>query len=215
MRTNEAQAARHAAPEGNSAVKFEHLMSFVRRYLLLLALMFWVGGFTFHGAVVVQVGNQVLGSHLEQGYITRSASNYLNLAGAVALVLWAWDIVAAGRPGGRRRFCWSIWTVLVLSLGLLVWLHARLDDLLASDSFRILDRSRFRELHRLYLHVSTIQWVGSLVLLGETLLAWQRNDQSSWPANASRAESLTNGTSPSDPSSSGCTVASRREESSR
>jgi hypothetical protein len=62
-------------------LKVEPMTFFVRRYLLLLALMFWQGGFSFHGAVVVPVGNEVLGSHLEQGYITRSASNYLNWAG--------------------------------------------------------------------------------------------------------------------------------------
>lgn len=60
----------------------------VRRLLLLWALMFWQGGFMFYGGVVVPVGSRILGSDLEQGWITRSVTNYLNVAGAVALALW-------------------------------------------------------------------------------------------------------------------------------
>jgi hypothetical protein len=37
----------------------------LRRLLLLLALMFWQGGFMFYGAVVVPVGAEALGSHRE------------------------------------------------------------------------------------------------------------------------------------------------------
>lgn len=152
-------------------------MMMVRRFLLLMALMFWHGGFTFHGAVVIHVGNSVLGSHLEQGYITGASANYLNLAGVVALALWGWDI-AGTRDAGRRPWLrWAIWAVLVATLGLLAWLHLRLDDLLDTTSFRILDRSRFHGLHRWYLNISTVQWGGSILLIGLTLLAWRSEDR--------------------------------------
>src|ERR1700730_10456544 len=132
------------------------MMTIVRRFLLLLALMFWQGGFTFHGAVVIRVGHDVLGSHLEQGYITGAAANYLNLAGAVALVLWAWDIAITKDPSVIRRWLrWGLWATLALTLGLLAWLHLRLDDLLDFNSFRILDRTRFHDLHGWYLNIST------------------------------------------------------------
>jgi hypothetical protein len=140
--------------------------------------MFWQGGFTFYGAVVVPVGNEVLGSHLEQGLVTRSVTNYLNLAGAVALVLWGWDITSANDAGvGRRRLRCALWAVLVLTLGLLAWRHLRLDELLDLDSSRILDRLRFRELHAWYLHISTVQWAASLLLTAVTLLAWRSEDR--------------------------------------
>jgi hypothetical protein len=154
------------------------MMTIVRRFLLLLALMFWQGGFTFHGAVVIHVGHDVLGTHLEQGYITGTAANYLNLAGAVALVLWAWDIAKTKDPSiGRRWVRWGLWAMLALTLGLLVWLHLRLDDLLDFNSFRILDRTRFRDLHGWYLNISTVQWGGSIVLIAATLLAWRSQDR--------------------------------------
>ena len=123
-------------------------MTVVRRWLLLWALMFWQGGFTFYGGVVVPVGSAVLGSEREQGFITRRVTNYLNLAGAVALAVWGWDL-SAGRgmsPGGRR-LRWATWTGLVLSLALLVWLHPRLDELLDPEDVLVLDRQRFRSLH--------------------------------------------------------------------
>lgn len=150
----------------------------VRRFLLLLAVMFWQGGFTFHGAVVVHAGKKVLGSHLEQGYITRLATNYLNLAGAVALVLWVWDLAATRDPATvRNGLRWGLWGLLLLTLGLLAGLHVWLDELLDPDAFSVLDGRRFRHLHRWYLNISTAQWGTSLLLLLLTLLAWRCEDR--------------------------------------
>jgi hypothetical protein len=158
-------------------------MTVVRRFLVLAALMFWQGGFTFYGAVVVHVGNEVLGSHLDQGLVTRSVTNYLNLAGVVALVLWGWDIAAARDPSVRRRWLrWALWTVLVLTLGLLAWLHPRLDALIDLDSPGIIDRPHFRKLHAWYLDISTVQWAGSLLLTALTLLTWRSEDRRTKPS---------------------------------
>ena len=45
-------------------------MPVLRRFMLLVSLMFWQGGFMFYGGVVVEVGSRILGSELEQGFIT-------------------------------------------------------------------------------------------------------------------------------------------------
>lgn len=144
-----------------------------RRLLLLWALLFWQGGFMFYGGVVVPIGSRLLGSDLEQGLITQVVTNALNLAGAVALALWAWDLVA--EPGGTRtvrRLRGLLWGVLVLTLGLLVWTHLLLDRLLVPEELRILDRRRFALLHSVYITASTVQWAAAIPLSALTLHVW-------------------------------------------
>jgi len=152
-------------------------MWMARRLLLLWALMFWQGGFMFYGGVVVPVGSRILGSDLEQGWITRSVTSYLNVAGAVALALWGWDLLAEPASFlGRRRLRWLSWCLLVLALGMLVRVHMRLEELLDLEQSIILDRSRFRSLHRRYLAVSTAQWLGCITLSALTIRAWHDGD---------------------------------------
>jgi len=151
-------------------------MTLVRRFLVLTTLMFWQGGFTFYAAVVVHVGSDVLGSHLEQGLVTQSVTNYLNLAGIAALVMLGWDIANARDAVGRRRLLrWALWIFLILSLAGLAWLHLRLDELI--ESRQIVDGSRFYQLHAWYLNIGTAQWAGSLILIGATLLSWRAEDK--------------------------------------
>ena len=153
-------------------------MKILRRFLVVAALMFWQGGFTFYAAVVVPVGEDVLGSRLEQGYVTRSVTNYMNLAGAVTLALLAWDLLATRDALLWRRLlrCLS-WALMLLALVLLVWLHPRLDALLAEDGRDILDPDQFTLAHRWYLWVSTIQWGCCVVYLWLTLRSWGVEDR--------------------------------------
>src|SRR5262249_56597146 len=111
---------------GGPPVPFVHqdptwlLMTILRRFLVLIALFFWQGGFTFYAAVVVPIGQQVLNSHLRQGFITQQVTNYLNLSGAIALVPLAWEVVVSGDPSRRRRwFRGLLWTLMALALAAL------------------------------------------------------------------------------------------------
>jgi len=152
-------------------------MMLVRRICLMIAIMFWQGGFMFYGAVVVPVGSEVLGSHQAQGFVTRTVTNYLNIAGAVAVVVWMWDILyATNNTVARQRLTWALWLVLLFTLGLLVWLHVVMDQYLDIESQMILDRSRLRYLHAWYLSISTLQWATSLLLVAQTLVNWQAVD---------------------------------------
>jgi len=149
----------------------------VRRYLVLAALMFWQGAFTFYAAVVVPLASAELG-HLQQGFITRHVAWYLNLAGAVALLILAWDVAATGRLWAGR---WLTWAGMAAALALLVWMHPRLAGHMIDDGLQITDHPAFRAMHRVYLWTCTVQWGFALAYAGLTLAAWRSADRAERP----------------------------------
>jgi hypothetical protein len=147
-------------------------MIILRRLILLIALMFWQGGFMFYGSVVITVGAQVLGSEMEQGFVTQSVTNYLNIAGAACLTIWGFVLWRE-----RTRWLgWTFWLAIVLSLVALVLLHGRMDQRLEIDSHVVAGKG-FYSLHRVYLAFSAVQWLGSLGLLGLTMHRWREIDR--------------------------------------
>lgn len=151
-------------------------MVLLRRFGVVAALMFWQGGFTFYAAVVVPLGTSLHGA-VEQGFLTRLVTNCLNWSGLVCLMVLAAELLTSNDPSRYRlwlrRLCWA---GLALSLVGLFVLHPRLDALLDPEQSRVLNRSLFRPRHRLYLWVSTVQWLITLVYLLCTLLAWRGED---------------------------------------
>src|SRR6266478_8068173 len=111
------------------------MLTLLRRFSVIAALMFWQGGFTFYAAVVVPIGQANLG-HQEQGIlITREVAHYLNLAGAAALILLAWDMVECAGPTRLRAWCrWFAWAAMLGTLVALIWLHPHLERLLDVDA---------------------------------------------------------------------------------
>lgn len=145
-----------------------------RRFLLVFALMFWQGGFLFYTGIVVPIGGAVLGSHTQQGFVTQAVTHRLNLAGGVALGLWACDILFSGRAMPRTRWlAWLLWLLLAGLLVCLVSLHVRLDAMLDIAAQEVRDPTRYRPWHRIYLWLSTVQWGLALTLLLWTLHAWR------------------------------------------
>src|ERR1043165_4509714 len=136
-------------------------MTIFRRVLLLWLFMVWQGGFVFYGAVVVTVGTEVLGSAREQGFITRIVAMAMNLTGLCVLLAWLWDLLAERTSRLKRR--WATWLLLMLTLPALAVLHVRMDAHLDPDTHQLHHRRDFRQLHRWYLRISTMQWVLSVV----------------------------------------------------
>jgi hypothetical protein len=163
-------------------------MLLLRRYLVLAALFFWQGGFTFYASVVVPVGQQVFG-HLRQGFVTRQVTEYMNLSGAVALAILAWDLIVSRDPAAWRRWGrWLSWAGMVIALLLLYWLHGRLDELLVTKGRIIRDEEAFRPQHRLYLWISTVQWAFALLYLLLTLALWRSQDRRAGGEALTRSE---------------------------
>ncbi len=159
-----------------------HIMTLLRRFMVLVALMFWQGGFIFYAAVVVPLGQEMFGT--QQGFLTRDVTDYLNLSGGLALLVLAWDALAVPDVRWRRGCRWAAWTAMLAGLAALVWLHPHMDRYLNFERTRIVDRSAFRYEHRWYLWISTAQWAASVAYILLMLSAWRRQDQGEPGASA-------------------------------
>jgi len=132
----------------------------LRRFIVLSAIAFWLGGFTFYTGVVVPTGMQVLGSHLRQGLITQKVTLWINVAGACAIPVLLWNTIVIWRNAGKMlRWCLagSLIAVALLQIELFV-MHPFLDRLLDVKRRRIIDYDRFDLLHHLYLISASVQW---------------------------------------------------------
>lgn len=145
------------------------MLILARRYLVLIAFAFWLGGFTFYAGVVVPLGTDILGSAAEQARVTRVVSWYLNAISACALAIFLLDWLVT--QGWTRL---GLWLVMLACLGVLVWLHPQLDAMFHYDEAYIDDRKLFRPWHRTYLWVSTVQWAAGAIWGLFTLHAWRR-----------------------------------------
>jgi hypothetical protein len=156
-------------------------MTLFRRFLALAGLMVWQGGFIFYAAVVVPLSTSVLGSSLRQGVITRRVTETMNVCGAFALALMAWDLGTARDPALlRRRTRIVLFVLMGVAAVMLFRLHGSLGALLDDSDLTdptIVDRRAFRPLHRLYLWTSTVQWGCAVVYLFLTLAAWRVEDR--------------------------------------
>ena len=139
----------------------------VRRYLAIALLAVWWGGFTFYALVVVPTGHQVLHSKVRQGFITQRGTNKLNWLGAVTMVVLLAEVAARRERSAKWRVGCASWLAMTTLLIALFLLHPQLDALLDETSRSVVDDDRFYALHRIYLLVTTVQW-----LAGAVHLAW-------------------------------------------
>ena len=151
-------------------------MQFIRRFLVLAALMFWQGGFVFYAGVVVPIGAEVLGSAQEQGRITRRVAVWLNWSGTVALLPLGWDACVARRNRWARNGRLLAWLVMAGGQIALFVMYPSLDAMFDPEAVHISDRRLFRRLHRTYLWTSTVQWAAGVAYAALTLWAWKAED---------------------------------------
>jgi hypothetical protein len=156
----------------------------LRRYVVLIGLMFWQGGFIFYASVVVPIGTEVLGSPLKQGFITRQVTGWLNVSAAVVLAILAGEMLL-GRDAERwrRGTAWACWVGMSACQVVLFRLHSYLDSLMQVRGRIVLDPEAFGYWHRVYLWTHTVQWAFGLVFVALMLMAWRREDAT--PAGSS------------------------------
>lgn len=151
----------------------------VRRFLVVAALMYWQGGFVFYAAIVVPIGNEVLGSPERQAAITRQVAQQINWSGAIALIVFAWDLIATRPRHLLRRIRVANWLGMGVCLIVLSLVYRHLDRLFHGEEAFLDDHSTFRPWHRAYLWVSTAQFVFTCLFTITTLIAWRRLDRNS------------------------------------
>jgi hypothetical protein len=151
------------------------LASAARRFLVISAIAFWLGGFTFYAGVAVPMGVEVLGTHKAVGFVTQRVTHWLNIAGIAALA-----VLLANLAIGWRQSSWFVRRLLLISLIVMVAIeielfimHPTLDRLLVTQPVReILDEDKFDLLHRIYLISSSVQWLFGVVHVWGICLMW-------------------------------------------
>jgi hypothetical protein len=154
-------------------------MPVLRRYLTVLILAMWMGGFTFYALVVIPTATMVLGSVRQVGFITEQVTNWINLIGIVAILFFLWNIkVEWKRQSGRRR--WGLvtfWLIMALAhVGLFVT-HPFMDHLLNPKTRALRDYDHFVDLHTVYLTFATTEWSAALLYVWVLFFCWRDADQ--------------------------------------
>ena len=143
----------------------------VRRGVAIAALSLWIGAIAFYGAVVVPAGGKVLGAEA-QGFVTQRVAAELNVIALVALAALAWNTFVL-----RRASLVVTWLVMLAAQGALFLLHPYVSALLDATTHRVLDPDAFYMRHRIYLLVTTAQWLAAVVHGAFALIAWRAEDQ--------------------------------------
>jgi len=162
-------------------------MRIARRFFVLCALGWWLGGLTFYSLVVIRASHQVVGNHAKVGFITQKATVGLNRIGAGALTLMLWNVAASWRPSGpwTRRGLAAAWIAAAAAHAWIFVLHGRLDAMLDFQARQVQAGAPFRSPHELYLIATSIEWTAGMVYLLAALTGWRREDATSAsPASA-------------------------------
>lgn len=152
----------------------------LRRLIVVAAIAWWLGGFTFYAGVAIPMGVEVLGSHKAVGFITQRVTNWLNFGGVFALLILLANVVFSRGAGGKwiRRTMLITWIVMACIEVELIWLHPVMDRLITSHPHRmILDDDRFDLLHHVYLISTTVQWALGVVHVWCVVLCWTFADR--------------------------------------
>ncbi len=148
----------------------------IQRSLVVFAIAFWLGGFTFYGAIVIHVGAEVLGSHAAQGQVTQEVTRWLNLAGAIAQSILLWNTLTTRRSTPQLFHVLLVtWNVMAAIEVILFVLHPKMDRLLLASPEN-LDQAAFRNLHEWYVNLSSVQWGVGLIHTVGCVAAWRVSD---------------------------------------
>ena len=146
----------------------------LRRLIVIAAVAWWLGGFTFYAGVAIPMGVEVLGSHKAVGFVTERVTNWLNFGGVIALAILLWNMAISRRAGGKwiRRTMLLTWIIMAVIEVELIVLHPRMDRLIVTHPRMILDEDSFDLFHHVYLISTTVQWALGALHVWCVCLSW-------------------------------------------
>ena len=135
--------------------------SWLWRFAVALSLALWWGGLTFYAAIVVPLGIEQFGG-VEQGLLTQRVTVRLNVVGTVVGICLLADALWR-----QPKNCRTVLASVLLSLQVWLWcLHARLSRGMEAVSSSLHSDESFYHEHRIYLWVTSAQWLIGLACLG-------------------------------------------------
>ena len=168
------------APRGRRFARAARVLAAAfRRFLVVAVIAFWLGGFTFYSGVAIPMGVEVLGSHRAVGFITQRVTNWLNVAGVVALAIFLWNLLLARRETGIvvRRTLFGTWALMAVIEVQLIIMHPFLDRMLITQPTRqILNQDLFDLIHQVYLISTTVQWGLGMIHVCCICLVWGQRE---------------------------------------
>ncbi|MFM2092990.1 MAG: hypothetical protein RIS70_114 [Planctomycetota bacterium] len=148
------------------------------RIILIATIALWLGGLTFYSVFVVPIGNERLGS-IGQGLLTAIITRQLNAIGNIAFACIFIDAVLRRR---RRQLAGAI--ILALSQIGLYAVHDQLFSHIDFESGSLLPHSdgwSFYATHRLYLILTSLQWLIGLAIFCRLITASAAEQATSRP----------------------------------
>lgn len=134
--------------------------SWLWRFVVIVSLALWWGGLTFYAAIVVPLGIEQFGG-VEQGALTQRVTVRLNIAGTIVGICLLAD--ALWRP--PRNYRAVLASTLLALQGWLWFLHSRLSRWIETVSSSLPTGDSFYHEHRIYLWVTSAQWLIGLACL--------------------------------------------------
>ena len=187
----------------------------MRRFLVIAAIAWWLGGFTFYAGIAIPMGVEVLGTHRAVGFITQRVTQWLNVGGVIALSILLWNLALTWRAHRGKLLHYTMLVTWLLMAAIeveLISLHPVMDRLLTIHPVRqILDEDRFDLLHHVYLISTTVQWTLGVIHVWCICAAWQAESWhgfASRPASAHGLQTRATGTQPESFPSSASAAAS-------
>ena len=147
----------------------------IQQYASVVAIVLWLGGFTFYATLVVPSGELVVG-RVPQGYVTQRVTDGLNVIGCVLLLFMLVDLMLHRKylsPWAMRARCLGL-VVFGVGLVMLFELHNHMDALMDRTTLAKPDRVVFKPMHQRYQMIFTFMWMATVLELAMMLHGHQR-----------------------------------------